>query len=188
MLNILRVGDKKPGLAIRQDACVAEWGPSGVIMIYVLIDRPTAAMLAAGNVDEHGMCISAFTYSNVLTFAVKVGQLPWQDAPYNPRCQGISNLDVCDTLADGTGLTVYYILADSSDGTIINIKPFTLSTRFSNHILKEQYKLSHAEFSQREYIRNVQMIQNRYSPREIGERMKQAYYRLPPKNQRRPEA
>ena len=113
--DVLRVGEKRAEWALGYGACFASMQAGGALTIYVLIDRPTAEMLEKGDVETYGIRFGAFTCENVLTFAIKLGLLPWQDAPYNPCCEGIVNLPLCRVLPKGEGLPCNYILIDSHD-------------------------------------------------------------------------
>lgn len=181
--DVLRVGEKRAAWSLGYDACFASVAPGGALTVFVLIDRPTAGMIEKGDIEHYGIRLGAFVCDNVLTFAIKPGLLPWHDAPYNPHCDGISNLPSCRKLTKGDGLLCNYILLDSHDGQVLKIKQFCMSNDFSNYILKEQYRLSRAAFDLQAYYYSVQRIQRRYSPREIGETMKQAYYEHRPREE-----
>lgn len=140
-------------------------------------------MLEKGEIGRYGMRLSAFTHDNVLTIAIKPGLLAWHDAPYNPQCEEIKNLPMCKVLPKGEGLLCNYILIDSHEGRLLRMNQFYMSNAFSNHVLREQYQLSHSNYDPSEYRDAVHRIQLRYSPREIGEKLKQAYYKHPPENE-----
>ena len=179
--EVLSVGARKEEFALGYDACFARIDALGVLTICVLIDNPTAEMRKKASIDNYGMHISAYACENVLTIAVKPGLLPWHDAPYNPWCEGLSNLPVPRLLPQGDGIMCNYALVDSRDGQILDIKAFGLGTDLSNYVLAEQYKLSHDAFDIRVFYGAVQRIQRKYSPWEIGVKLRQASYFYHPK-------
>ena len=77
-----QVGTCDPGLAMRKDCCFLQFF-EGIPHVYVLIDRPTEEMLQRANFEKATIEFGLFAHKDVMTLAIKVGDLPWIDAPYS---------------------------------------------------------------------------------------------------------
>ena len=178
-LSVLRVGHCIPSMAIQADGCVALF-LGETLCIFVLIDRPDPSILRDADVARFGIRLGMFTYGNTVMLAVKPGNLPWHDAPYSPHLSMEGDIPFAGPFAPGTGMVSYYFLVDSSDGRILQIKPFVLSNHFSNSLISALNQLKEQPFDLHEFRATVDDIQRRYSPRELGTTVSQDRFRLEP--------
>ena len=178
-LGVFRVGDCIPPLAIHANGCMATF-ISGTLFLYTLVYRSNNSLLSAADVLTNGLRLGLYAYDNVMMFALKVGALDWQDAPYTPHLDVESELPANNPFPKGYGMSANHILVDSFDGRILQIKPFVLSTRFSNYLINTIYTLKQEPFNRSGYAATVNYIQQCYSPRELGLRVAQDYFHLPP--------
>lgn len=170
--------EKYQHLAIHQDGAILTC-VGGIPVIHVLINHPTPQMIADADIRAHGLKLSLFRYRNTLTMAIKPGVLPWHDAPYSPNLN-LYNTPQIQECAKGEGLLTCYVFADSSDGTVLDVRAFTLPTEFSNFLLQNIHELLEMPFDPYDYQREVCRVQQMYLPQEIGECMSQVVFALPP--------
>lgn len=170
--------EKYQHLAIHQDGAILTC-VGGIPVIHVLINHPTPQMIADADIRAHGLKLSLFRYRNTLTMAIKPGVLPWHDAPYSPNLN-LYNTPQIQECAKGEGLLTCYVFADSSDGTVLDVRAFTLPTGFSNFLLQNIHELLETPFDPYDYQREVCRVQQMYLPHEIGECMSQVVFALPP--------
>ena len=178
-LGVFRVGDSIPPLAIQKDGCIISC-VGGALHINTLVYRPRPSMLADADIDRNGMRLGIYIYRDVMMMALKLGNLPWQDAPFTPHLESAEDLPKNELLPKGEGLLSYHLLIDSSEGRILQIKPFVLSSHFSNSLINAIHTLMEAPFDYGEYLATLCDIQRRYSPRELGMQLRQDYFHLPP--------
>lgn len=178
---ILRVGNYYPELAIQKDGCVFLWN-NGVPIINILIYQPDQYILDMADIDAHGLSLGAYSYRNVLSFAVKSGLLPWELAVYNPVVDEANEYTLLKGLPKGGRLPATYLLTDSKDGKILKIRMLLLSREFSRYIVKEAQRLwkeGENTLVLQEFYRTASLVASRFPAEYIGERMKQASFHLP---------
>ena len=112
-----QVGTCDPGLAMRKDCCLLQFF-EGIPHVYVLIDRPTEEMLQRANFEKATIEFGLFAHKDVMTLAIKVGDLPWIDAPYSAHLEHGENLPMWNA----KNLQVNRLLVDSFDGRILGIR------------------------------------------------------------------
>lgn len=179
-LGVFRVNDCIPPLAIQADGCIADF-VGGTLHINTLVYRPSVTMQSNADVDKNGFRLGVYTYQNAVMLAVKAGKLPWQDAPYTPHLTAAENLPENTPFPNGCGLAACHLLIDSSDGRILQLKSFSLTAHFSNHLINAIYTLKRETFRYPEYAATVARIQKRYSPRELGTAVNQDSFRFLPR-------
>lgn len=77
---------------------------------------------------------------------------------------------------EGMGAMMNILVVDGRDGTILHIKPITLSNRFSNDLVKDIWSLKKKPFNNSTYNSEVRELQRRYEPKVIGEKLKQSSF------------
>ena len=170
---IYRVGQHIPDLASGQDSCMAQY-IGGTLAFHILINHPNEALLRKADIIHNKIRLSLFTYRDVVTFAIKIGNLNWMDAPYTPHLDQKEDLPNINSPSNQALL----VLIDSSDGQILRLRTFELPAVFARKLSVDIKELHQKPFSIEQHINNVQAIQNLYLPRDIGERMQQATFIL----------
>ena len=166
-----QVGTCDPGLAMRKDCCLLQFF-EGIPHVYVLIDRPTEEMLQRANFEKATIEFGLFAHKDVMTLAIKVGDLPWIDAPYSAHLEHGENLPMWNA----KNLQVNLLLVDSFDGRILGIRTIGLSEEFSAQMLLEMRKQLYRSFDLRGYQKQIAQIQQRYTPEEIGTKVSSVQY------------
>lgn len=166
-LGVFREGDCIPPMAIQRDGLMVNF-VGGLLQISTLVYSPSEHLKHMANVHENGIQLGISTYQDVLQLTVKLGSLPWQDAPYSPHLQDEADLPRNIPVPSGGGLAASHLLVDSADGRILQVVPFVLSNYFSNCLISAVHQLKHMPFDSAEYFRKVADIQSRYSPRELN--------------------
>ena len=116
------------------------------------------------NFEKGTIEFGLFAHKDVLTLAIKVGDLPWIDAPYSVHLEHWENLPMWDA----ENLQMNLLLVDSFDGRILGIRAIGLSAEFSAQMLLEMRKQLYRSFDLRGYQKQIAQIQQRYTPEEIG--------------------
>ena len=98
------------------------------------------------------------------------------DAPYTPHLSAEENLPKEDGYPEGMGAMMNVLVADGTDGTILHIKPITLSNRFPNDLVKDIWSLKKMPFNYLSYYSEVLELQRKYESKVIGEKLKQSYF------------
>ena len=111
-----------------------------------------------------------------MDIAIKLEGLPWMDTPYTPHLSAVENLPREDGYPEGMGAMMNILVVDGRDGTILHIKPITLSNRFSNDLVKDIWSLKKRPFNHSSYDSEVRELQRRYEPKVIGEKLKQSSF------------
>lgn len=125
---------------------------------------------------EKKIRFAKYTTGNVLDLAIKLEGLPWMDAPYTQHLSAVENLPREDGYPEGMGAMMNILVVDGTDGTILHIKPITLSNRFSNDLVKDIWSLKKRPFNHSSYDSEVRELQRRYEPKVIGEKLKQSSF------------
>lgn len=180
-LGAFHVGDCIPPLAIHRDGCVINF-IGGVLHINTLVYRPQSTLQDKADIGKYGMRLGIFTCQNAMILALKLGNLPWQDAPFTPHLTQEEDLPENNPLPNGDGLVAYHLLIDSAEGRILQINPFVLSSHFSNSLIDAIYTLKKDPFDQDKYVSTLNDIQRRYSSQDLGTRFSSDYFRLPPRD------
>ena len=168
------VGGVIPQMCIHRDGCIVEL-IGNMLNIYVLILNPTSLHIQKANTVDNGLKLSASTHEKVLCIAVKPGALPWHDTPFYPQL--CSNM-VTQSLPLGYGLTTNYFLVNSANGKICELRSFALSNKFSNYVLKELQSILENPFDEAEYAKNIDVVQKKYSSKDLGEKFGEVSFRL----------
>ena len=158
-----RVGARIPQVAIKCDGCMLKF-LAGILHMFVLIDHPTQDMLRKADFDGGRVELGLYATKDVITIPIKLGELPWMDAPFTMHLEHWSDLP--DRHAENIQMNL--LLVDSSDGKILGIRALGLSTEFSAQLLLELNKQSYRSFNHNEYRRRVVQLQNRYTAEQIG--------------------
>lgn len=135
------------------------------MQIIVLFHRPTPdeiSQFKQGKPFE----IRLVTLQNVMMFTLKIGNLNWMDAPYNPHLslgltQDFSEVEL------GKGMGAILILADAGTAQIKSIRMIGLSEKFTREFISEARRLKEKVFIKAEYDSNVKNICLKYNTKEI---------------------
>lgn len=170
---VYREGICIPELAIGRDSCMV-MHIGGILVFHAMLYRPDKELLRKSDIMHQKIRVSLFTYRDIMTFAIKIGDLDWMDAPYTPHLDQKEDLPNMDSPSNQALL----VLIDSFDGQILRLRAFELSAVFARKLSVDIKELHQKPFSMEQHINNVQAIQNLYLPRDIGERMQQATFTL----------
>ncbi len=165
--EIYQVGMHIPEFAYHQCGCCLNTS-GNTLILSALQDKPTDKDVSAANIDENGLRLGIFPCENAIFMLAKVGKLFLADAPYTPHLvvpEMRPNIERCK---DGEGLPVIYMFVDSSDGEILQMQSFALSTRMSNIFLNCCRELLEREFSTMAYLTYVSDIQQKYLPQQMA--------------------
>ncbi len=179
--GVFRVGDCISPLATHGNNCMVDF-VGGNLLIHTMVYRPQSELKELADIDKNGLRLGVCTYRNAMMMAVKVGDLPWQDAPYTPHLTLAEDLPENNLLSSEEGLVACHLLVDSSEGRILQINPFGISSHFSNYLINTIWALKKEPFDRDEYVSTVKDFQMHYSPRDVGVRLSKDYFRLPPRN------
>lgn len=103
---------------------------------------------------------------DVLMFTLKIGNLSWMDAPYNPHLSQNLTHDL-PNFADGKGLGAILILTDAATGKVVSLRMLGLSEKFSNSLAKEVKNLKNKAFTRQEYDLHLAQIYTKYQTTDI---------------------
>ncbi len=116
---------------------------------------------------RHGeLKVRLFVEDDSMFMLMKNGGQNWFDLPYEPRLEPLFTLTDVD---DGEAYAFHTILADVPSGIIKSLRITSLSTEFSRifkHTI-DDLNTKRAGFLADEYVRKVQRIRNRYTPRQM---------------------
>ncbi len=104
-VDIHQVGMRIPELANNQCGCVLDTS-GNLLILSVLLDKPTDKELSAANIDENGMCLGIFPCKDAIFVLAKVGKLCWEDAPFTPHLTAPELRPNIEHCKDGEGLPV----------------------------------------------------------------------------------
>ena len=108
----------------------------------------------------------------VIMLTIKIGNLPWMDAPYTPHLS--KNLTRLEVLDEGQGLALTLMLINAVTGEIKHLRLIGLPERFSRKLfaaIKEQKEKS---FDKAEYAMAIRRIYSSYSCGQLS-KMGNAY-------------
>ena len=172
---ILRVGEKIPMLSGFNRCAMASL--SGTAAYCIVLGAPAVSLQneVIGRLEKK-IRFAKYTSGNVMDIAIKLEGLPWMDTPYTPHLSAVENLPREDGYPEGMGAMMNILVVDGRDGTILHIKPITLSNRFSNDLVKDIWSLKKRPFNHSSYDSEVRELQRRYEPKVIGEKLKQSSF------------
>lgn len=174
--QIYKVGEKHPELAKKQDGAQVFFQDKHLVII-VYVYEPTRSQRRSANTVNNGLKLSLFRYDDIITIAIKPGNLDWHDAYTNPHFFDAASLPT-EKIAEGYGLAATYIFVDSSCGLIHEMRTFALSNEFSNSLIDSLNFLKDNDFSVSDYLRHIANLQRRYTAAEIGRELRQSYFKL----------
>lgn len=103
---------------------------------------------------------------DVLMFTVKVGDLPWSDAPYSPHLS--SPCTEIGKIPEGQGIALNIVLMDATTGIVKAIRTVGLGHDFSCHMKEQIERLWKKPFHINTYDQILDRIYEKYSPEDIA--------------------
>lgn len=123
--------------------------------------------------------LGLYTTDGVTTLAAKIGDLPWLSVPYFPQLQNPFDFPPYHSLNDGETLPMNIILIRSEDSQVMGMRLFGPSTAFSREMLRINEGFLRDPISLEDYSDLANIINAKFSPREIGCEKAQVKYVLP---------
>ena len=102
--------------------------------------------------------IRSLELRSLILITVKIGSLPWMDAPYDSRISQNLDISKLSEPEQGTGLGLTIMLVDAATGELKHIRLVGLSTRFTSELfasVKRQYAKS---FSSTQFASDLKSI------------------------------
>lgn len=112
---------------------------------------------------------------DVIMLTVKIGNLNWMDAPYNPHLS--KNLTKFEVSMDNQGLGLTLMLIDASTGEIKHMRVLGLSERFTRELFAVVVRQKMSSFDNVKYTNNVNRVFNSYDTKDIV-KMSKIYCRM----------
>lgn len=103
---------------------------------------------------------------DVIMLSIKIGNLPWMDAPYTPHLS--KNLTEFDVLEEGQSLALTIMLIDAVTGEIKHLRHIGLPEKFSRKLLAAVKVQKGKNFDKAEYAKAINRIYSLYSRRQIA--------------------
>lgn len=126
-MHMLRVGDKFPPMYRRPEGAYFTIDDSGLMLIYNY-RMPTEKELSAvkeGNPAEFRF----LTENGMIFFMSKMGSLPWNDSPFDPRLERDHGLEL--PVSESAGYLMTFMMVDAATNTIKHIRAIGLGHEFS---------------------------------------------------------
>lgn len=113
--------------------------------------------------------------NNVIMITAKIGSLNWVDAPYTVHLS--KNLSQFQIPAEGQGLGLTLILADTSTGEIKHIRLLGLSERFTRLLFGAMMEQKNTPFDRADYYKTLDKIFATYDTKQLV-KISRAYCRM----------
>lgn len=150
---------------IASEGVMVELTPHGLDII-VLFNNPTESEAEEFLMGKYFEIRETIIYDKVIYFTLKIGDLPWQDAPYTPHLT--VQMPDLKTFADGIPATMFLI--DLKTKIIKSeVRTMLLSERFTEKLVKDIEVVKSRPFSEEEYKECIAFAQKKYSPEGIAE-------------------
>lgn len=163
--RIYKIGDIIDNFRNHEECTLLDIDDSGVKLI-VLFDNPTENEIRQFKSGQKFEIRFTVLY-NIIMFCVKVGNLNWMDAPYNPHLS--INMTKFPIPNNNQGLTLQLILINSMTGQIKHMKVIGLSEKFSRELIGTIMDKKIEKFDIKEYDKNLTKIYCTYSTDQIVE-------------------
>lgn len=166
MMDVYAVGAIRPEIIGLGEGVHASTDDSGILII-VHYGKPTKAEIDAFD-TKNDLHFGYFNQNGVFFFLLKPGNLPWMDAPFNPRLQ--SRFSMPKAIPDGFGISLTIVLADSDTGEIKAVRYGGLNTELSRSIAKDLDAVYDANMPNARYTELIVEAYTRYNTLELVDR------------------
>ncbi len=161
---VLEKGKVYPPIMMKPEGTYIHYNESGFMCI-VNMTSPTAKEKAAFH-SKTPLKIGLFKGNGLLFFVFRFGDLPWQDAPYNPA---IGVRPSIPDVQDGKGLSMMILLTDAPRGIIAaNPRLVGLTTGFTRELKKAIEECLLMPCAGIEYDMRLNATYNQYSSDDMA--------------------
>lgn len=126
-MHMLRVGDKFPPIYRRPEGAYFTIDDSGLMLVYNY-RMPTEKELSyvkEGNPAEFRFLVE----NGMIFFMSKMGSIPWNDSPFDPRLDRDHGLE--PPASESNGYLMTFMMIDAATNTIKHIRKIELGHEFS---------------------------------------------------------
>lgn len=150
--------------SINVECTMVEMTPHGLEII-VIYDKPTEEEKAQFNYNKYFEIREKVVYDKIIYLTMKIGDLPWFDAPYTPHL----TLDMPNFDDFKDGLPVTMLLLDLETKVIeADIRRMYLGKAFTEIFINDIKMLQNQSFSKDEYDQLLYLATNRYSTMDLA--------------------
>ncbi len=174
-MEVIKLHGQIPELKGLPGCIRIEWYGNELTITHIV--DPVSRRQLSIDPSTQGTKIGLYTQGNVMTLAMKMGNLPWVDTCFHPVHCGYDG-EVPPDYVDGLGMMFVNLFVDSSDGTVFHMHTFALSSEFTNSFLADCRRLMENPVSHIAYLMEVRNLQASFSSREIGTKRKQISFTL----------
>ncbi len=177
--NVIQVGMQFPDFKLEADALFAEI-KDNVLFVHSIVAIPYMSTFQNLDTVAHGLQVSLFTKGSIMEFAVKPGNHNWVACHFSPHMMPPDYNTLPTQYEPGFGMAAVHILVNRNTGTVLNIRPFSLSNHFSNVLVNDYHRLQAMNFSIENFLEEAITMSKIYSAKDIGTKVKQAHFKLKP--------
>lgn len=137
----------------------------GFAFLYLVVDAPTPQLVKSLDIINNRLSLAMVPTNTFIDFCVQVGNGIWMDAVVRPN----PGESLCPLFEKGSGMCMTCLVIDGSDGRILQMRTFSLSTKFSNQLAARFNNLLEKPCTNAEFVTNVVQVQNAFSPQELAQ-------------------
>lgn len=149
-----------------QEGVYFEMTQSGALLLLVF-DNPTPKEIESAKTGTIQM--GYYVRDSVLFVVIKIGSMPWMDAPFSIRRYDSLTTDLSDITTD-KGLGIQISLIDRVSGILHSIRLIGASNRFTVGFCKEVSMQLKKPFNELLYTRTIQSVYSELSSKQLAER------------------
>lgn len=136
----------------------------GGATLIVYLNRPTNHEVS--EFKKGKLKMGYYLYKNVIMLLVKVGDMPWMDAPYSVHLsKHITNLN---DVGESQGLATTIMLVDAQNGEIKTIRVVGMNHRLTKGLFEAIRRQESISFEN--YDENIRYLYRTYSTKELLKR------------------
>ena len=157
------VGKKYEKYASGKDGVVFDVDDAGATLI-VSFKRPTSKEIeqfASGK----SLKIKCTTLKNTIMMLIKIGDLSWMDAPYNPDLS--TSLTTLPDPEDGEGLAITVMLFDAVDGELKAMRLISATTEFTKKFFQSIEEISLQKITYENYMKYINQLYIKYKTKDF---------------------
>lgn len=163
MIGTYEVGKIYPGYEPRPEGTLFDLRDDGAIL-FVFFNNPTEEEVKQ---FDSNLEIRFTELYNEIVLTIKVGNLNWMDAFYNPHLsRDLTELPNFQ-IGQGLGLGLTLMLLDATDGKIKAMRILGLSENFTDKFLQSVDEIKGKDFNEETHQQSMNTIYQRYPTREL---------------------
>lgn len=166
-IEVLREGVILPEFIINHDDTILHI-KDGFAFLYLVVDAPTPQLVKSLDIINNRLSFAMVPTNTFIDVCVQVGNGIWMDTAVKPDLeQGL-----CPLFEKGTGMGMTCMVVDGSDGRILQMRTFSLSTEFSNQLATHFNTLLENPCTGTEYLMSVAQLHDKFSAQELAQMAK----------------